>query len=382
MLRLEPLNDPSVSHPSWPQNATLISLWFRGCVSDYNVGYSIHFLSEVSVKTPRSLSRLALVCLVVFSVALSAVPAFAAVARGPVVSGAVVAGRPLAGLSEVEARAAITTATVVPNMDRLHLWVIGYQLHFVANGLVSVDVDAMLAQAYATADTSTPFAIAPIYKVNTPLLRTRLAADTARFNRPARNASRVLRAGRFKVVSAVVGRRTYLTGATALVSKTLLTEAKANGRFQNAVTIPVTRILPKVTNAKLGKAILVDLSQRRVYLYNGAKIEKSYRCAVGMRGYETPRGSFKIVGKKAWPSWHNPGGAWGKNMPSVIGPGVSNPLGTRAIYINASGIRLHGTTKTRSIGTAASHGCMRMLRRDVEDLYKRVNVGMPVVIVQ
>jgi len=334
------------------------------------------------VKTPRSLSRLALVCLVVFSVALSAVPAFAE-ARGPVASGAVVAGRPLAGLSEVEARTAIATATVVPNMAPLHLSVIGYRLDFVANGLVSVDVDAMLARAYdTTADTSTPFAITPIYKVNTALVRARLAADTARFNRRARNASRVLRAGRFKVVSAVVGRRTYLSGATVLVSKTLLAEAKAGEKSQPAVTIPVTRILPTVTNAKLGKAILVDLSQRRVYLYNGAKLEKSYRCAVGMRGYETPRGSFKIVGKKAWPSWHNPGGAWGKNMPSVIGPGVSNPLGTRAIYINASGIRLHGTTKTRSIGTAASHGCMRMLRRDVEDLYKRVNVGMPVVIVQ
>jgi len=334
------------------------------------------------VKTPRSLSRLALVCLVVFSVALSAVPAFAAEARGPVVSGAVVAGRPLAGLSEVEARTAIATATVVPNMAPLHLSVIGYRRDFVANGLVSVDVDAMLAQAYATADTSTPFAIAPIYKVNTTLVRKNLGKATAPFNRPARNASRVLRAGRFKVVTAVVGRRTYLTGGTTLISKALLAEAKAGGALQRAVTIPVTRLMPRVTNAKLGKAILVDLSQRRVYLYNGAKLEKSYRCAVGMRGYETPRGSFKIVGKKAWPSWHNPGGAWGKNMPSVIGPGVSNPLGTRAIYINASGIRLHGTTKTRSIGTAASHGCMRMLRRDVEDLYKRVNVGMPVVIVK
>jgi len=371
---------PFAGPASWPQNASLISLWFRGCVSDYNVGYSIHFLSEVSVKTPRSLSRLALVCFVAFSVALSAVPAFAA--RGPVVSGAVVAGRPLAGLSEVEARTAIATATVVPVMAALPISIIGYHRSISATGLVSVDVDAMLARAYATADTSTPFAIAPIYKVNTALVRARLAAATARFDRPARNAARVLRAGRFKVVSAVVGRRTYLTGATTLVSKTLLAEAKAGGAFQRAVTIPVTRLMPRVTNAKLGKAILVDLSQRRVYLYNGAKLEKSYRCAVGMRGYETPRGSFKIVGKKAWPSWHNPGGAWGKNMPSVIGPGVSNPLGTRAIYINASGIRLHGTTKTRSIGTAASHGCMRMLRRDVEDLYKRVNVGMPVVIVK
>jgi lipoprotein-anchoring transpeptidase ErfK/SrfK len=65
-------------------------------------------------------------------------------------------------------------------------------------------------------------------------------------------------------------------------------------------------------------------------------------------------------------------------MPSVIGPGPNNPLGTRALYLNASGIRIHGTPNWRSIGHRASHGCLRMRRRDVENLYPRVPVGTAV----
>jgi L,D-transpeptidase ErfK/SrfK len=80
------------------------------------------------------------------------------------------------------------------------------------------------------------------------------------------------------------------------------------------------------------------------------------------------------------PSWGNPGSAWAANMPAYIPPGPSNPLGTRALNLNASGIRIHGTTSDWSIGRAASHGCMRMHRWDVEELFDRVEIGTPVLI--
>jgi lipoprotein-anchoring transpeptidase ErfK/SrfK len=67
-------------------------------------------------------------------------------------------------------------------------------------------------------------------------------------------------------------------------------------------------------------------------------------------------------------------------MPAYIPPGPSNPLGTRALNLDASGIRIHGTTQDWSIGHAASHGCMRMHRWDVEELYELVEVGTPVII--
>jgi len=89
------------------------------------------------------------------------------------------------------------------------------------------------------------------------------------------------------------------------------------------------------------------------------------------------------VQKRYRPTWSNPApNGWGKGMPASIPPGPSNPLGTRALNLNASGIRIHGTNKDGSIGRAASHGCMRMHRWDIEDLYERVEVGTPVLIVR
>ena len=69
-------------------------------------------------------------------------------------------------------------------------------------------------------------------------------------------------------------------------------------------------------------------------------------------------------------------------MPETIGPGPGNPLGTRALYLSAPGIRFHGipSGENWSIGQAASHGCMRMHRWDVEDFYPRVPVDTPVYI--
>ena len=361
----------------------------RGLRGRLQYDYSIRSLSEVFVKRSRSLSRLALVCLVVFAVALCAAPAFAiapAGMRGPVLTHATVAGRDLIGLTEAEAQAAIATATVVPKMAPFSVKFLGKSAGFSASGLVSVDVEAMLAKAYSTTDTITVFKIAPVYTVSRRLIVQRLAPISVKFvNRPMVNASRVLRSGRFVFTRSVVGRRMKnITTAANKVVAVVLAEANAGGvapKMPVLLVASVTNLMPRVTESKLGKAILVDISQRKVYLYSGISLERSYRCAVGMRGYATPQGSFKITGKKAWPSWHNPGSGWGKNMPAVIGPGVSNPLGTRAIYLSAPGIRLHGTSNTRSVGTAASHGCMRMLRRDIEDLFKRVYTGMPVVIV-
>jgi lipoprotein-anchoring transpeptidase ErfK/SrfK len=68
-------------------------------------------------------------------------------------------------------------------------------------------------------------------------------------------------------------------------------------------------------------------------------------------------------------------------MPRSIAPGPTNPLGTRALNLTAPSIRFHGTTNIGSIGTAASHGCMRMRRPDIEDLYERVEVGTKVFII-
>lgn len=149
------------------------------------------------------------------------------------------------------------------------------------------------------------------------------------------------------------------------------------------VVLKIVDIKPKIISKKLPKVIVVKRNERKFYLYkNNGKLEKSYRCAVGRPGYETPYGNYKIVSKQHNSTWHNPGSAWAANMPATIGPGPSNPMGVHKIGINVSGIYFHGipASEFSSIGSAASHGCMRMLPRDVADLYKRVKVGTLVYI--
>jgi lipoprotein-anchoring transpeptidase ErfK/SrfK len=155
-----------------------------------------------------------------------------------------------------------------------------------------------------------------------------------------------------------------------------------SGSVQPTVALPLKSYTPKVTNGRLGRALLVDLSQRKLRLYDHSKVIKKVGIAVGMSRYPTPRGRFKIVAKSPRPAWRNPGSGWAANMPAYIPPGPSNPLGLRALYLNASGIRIHGTSKTGSIGTAASHGCIRVANSQIVKLYPKVPVGTPVFIVK
>lgn len=146
--------------------------------------------------------------------------------------------------------------------------------------------------------------------------------------------------------------------------------------------LPVAITPAEVTEANIGQTAFVSKAQKRVWLYNGADLVATYPIAIGLPAYPTPTGDFKVVNKRKNPTWVNPApNGWGASMPAKIGPGPTNPLGTRAVDISASGIRFHGTSARGSVGTAASHGCMRMLREDVEVFFEQVEVGARVIIV-
>jgi len=161
-------------------------------------------------------------------------------------------------------------------------------------------------------------------------------------------------------------------------AKTALVKALQSG--DKSVKLPVTRIQPKVRSTAFKHVIIVKLAERRLYLYKADKLEKKYSVAIGQNSFPTPRGWYTIVQKRYRPTWVNPGSGWATGMPRTIGPGPGNPLGTRALNLDAPGIRIHGTSNDGSIGSAASHGCMRMHRWDIEDLYDRVDVGTRVII--
>ena len=145
-------------------------------------------------------------------------------------------------------------------------------------------------------------------------------------------------------------------------------------------TVDRTEVAPKT--GAVGTAILVRAGENKLYLYQDGKVFKTYGVATGAPQYATPTGRFEITLKRYRPTWVNPWSKWSMNEPASIGPGPNNPLGTRALNINAPGIRIHGTPAWNSIGYSVSHGCIRMRMPDVEDLYDRVSVGTPVFIVQ
>ncbi|MFL5798785.1 MAG: L,D-transpeptidase family protein [Actinomycetota bacterium] len=160
---------------------------------------------------------------------------------------------------------------------------------------------------------------------------------------------------------------------------------RAVERGGGSVKFETKTIAPKVPDDQVGKLIVVSRTSNRLSLYDGFKVERTYPVATARQGFETPPGEWSVVNKVENPTWHNPclgqPGCWAAGEPAEIGPGPGNPLGTRALYLDASGIRIHGTPEDSSIGTWASHGCIRMHISDSEALYPLVPIGTPVFVV-
>lgn len=126
-------------------------------------------------------------------------------------------------------------------------------------------------------------------------------------------------------------------------------------------------------------SLLVDLSDRRVYVYKFGQPMVSYPVAIGQSGWETPVGSFRITTMEKDPFWQHP--ITGELLP----PGPKNPLGSRWIGFWSGpefDVGFHGTYRTDSVGLAASHGCLRMFEEDVRALYETVQVGTVVTVRQ
>jgi len=142
---------------------------------------------------------------------------------------------------------------------------------------------------------------------------------------------------------------------------------------------------PRVTADELpaayGTIITIDRANFRLRLFKRLRFSKSYGVAVGQPAYPTPTGRFSIQNKQVNPAWTAPNSPWAGELAGTTTPGGSaaNPLRARWMGIT-SGVGIHGTSQDYSIGSRASHGCIRMRVADVIDLYPRVPVGTPVLI--
>lgn len=194
-------------------------------------------------------------------------------------------------------------------------------------------------------------------------------------NQPARNAYVDVTNGTPVFVEA---RNGYIVSSDTIKQEVVAAE---NSKTRTA-EIQAQKTLPSFTADKFKRLIIVSLSQHMLTLYDRETPIAQFQIACGMSAYPTPVGQWQIVGKQMNPTWYNPHDAWSASMPDTIGPGYSNPLGLRAMPIDASGVLIHGTSNDGSIGTSASHGCMRMHMPEVIKLFDMVAVGTPVYIIQ
>ena len=151
------------------------------------------------------------------------------------------------------------------------------------------------------------------------------------------------------------------------------------------VRAPVEKVKPKVTTAELAqkypRVVTINRSGFQLTLYHDLAPAKTYRIAFGRQGLETPAGEYNIQDKQVNPSWHVPDSPWaGALAGKVIPPGPQDPIKARWMGIDG-GAGIHGTEEVGSLGSAASHGCIRMAIPDVIALYDKVNVGTPVYII-
>lgn len=162
---------------------------------------------------------------------------------------------------------------------------------------------------------------------------------------------------------------TLLTPASIRLSGESSLQAFFNDRFPDLPTIDHQDQLPEPI-AKI--ELVIRLRDRKVYVYERNQVRATFPIAIGRAGWETPTGEHQILQMIKDPSWQNPFNG------TVIPAGPDNPLGTRWIGFWTDGqnyIGFHGTPNENSVGTAASHGCIRMYNRDVVQLFEMVEVG-------
>jgi lipoprotein-anchoring transpeptidase ErfK/SrfK len=171
-------------------------------------------------------------------------------------------------------------------------------------------------------------------------------------------------------------------------------EAGLEERVARAITVPgvgrtvdapVRTKKANVTRAELAqkypKLIVVNRGAFQLSFYENLRLRKTYTIAVGQIGLETPAGMYSIQNKAVNPAWSVPNSAWAGSLAGTVVPGGTpqNPLKARWLGIY-DGAGIHGTDQVGSLGTAASHGCIRMAIPEVIELYDQVPVGAPVYI--
>ena len=198
-------------------------------------------------------------------------------------------------------------------------------------------------------------------------------------DRPATSAKVIPSTTSLAVVRSRNGLAVYRRGLVRVLEDRLV----HTGR-RRVVELPTRVVRPDVSTADLvddyPAFITIDRATFTLRLFRNLRLYKSYRIAVGRQGLETPAGEYTIDDKQVNPSWHVPNSPWAGSLAGrIIPPGPDDPIKARWLgFYNGAGI--HGTDDVGSLGSAASHGCIRMSIPDVEELYPLVPLHTPIYI--
>ena len=343
---------------------------------------------------PRRLIAVLLLTATVLLVGAGSLYAFDRSARTKIAEGVTVNGVPVGGLTPAQARAKLS-ATVLEPLDRpVSVRYQGRRYTLTARAAhIAIDIAGSVDRAMAATRAGNLFTRTWREVRGTPLnarVDAKIHYDRAALRRVVdrvqrtltiapRDASVDLSSGKVAPVTSRDGRSVDTRKLRHDIKAALLNAGRRVARVHTSV------VEPKVTTEDLVKKypaiIIVNRSAFTLTLYKDLKLAKTYRIAVGQVGLETPAGLYHIQNKAINPAWHVPNSAWAGKLAGTVVPGGTpqNPLKARWLGIFA-GAGIHGTDNTSSIGSAASHGCIRMLIPDVIELYDQVPVGAPIYI--
>jgi lipoprotein-anchoring transpeptidase ErfK/SrfK len=332
------------------------------------------------------------VLLVVFGAA--AAYAYDSSQKNQIAEGVRIAGVDVGGLDEEEAAAVVRKRLLAPLRHSLRVsfdgesWELpGDRLQVRANVYEAVEEAVAESQdggfpgrlvRYVTGG-EVDESIAPQVTYSERAINEFVRRVAEQINREPRNADVEPSGESLEVVAGELGRKLR----DNLLTKDL-NEAVLNANAPQMIAVRVHATKPEVTKeevaAEYPSYLTLDRGSYTLRLWENLKLAKTYTVAVGMEGLETPEGLYAIQEKEENPSWHVPNSAWAGDLAGqVIPPGPADPIKARWMGI-FEGAGIHGTEETESLGSAASHGCVRMSIPDVEELYDRVEVGTPIYI--
>ncbi|HWI21892.1 MAG TPA: L,D-transpeptidase [Baekduia sp.] len=239
------------------------------------------------------------------------------------------------------------------------------------------DAAATATRALA-APANTP--VAPAATSSKPKITAEVTAIAAAVRIAPRDATIRIGLKKLKIRKAKAGTRISNANVVAAVTK-----AFADPTAPRVIAPKLLPAQPKTTDQELRKAfrtvITVEKRTFTLRLFKNFRVSKRYKVATGQPAYPTPSGRFTILDKAVNPTWSVPNSPWAGELQGtkVQGGSAENPLKARWMGIG-NGVGFHGTGQEYSIGTRASHGCLRMRVKDVIDLYPRVPVGTAVLI--